>query len=96
MNRDQQITKIAEAFAEVMKQWLSPAEFAEMKRANETDETYSGGVCASHNFCDANMAMMVAFKDVVGRDPEVENEDDCELWNETWGLARKLYLGDQH
>jgi hypothetical protein len=36
MTRDQQVNAIAEAFAEVMRQWLTPAEFAEMKALNET------------------------------------------------------------
>ena len=93
MTRDQQITAIAEAFGEVMRQWLLPAEFAAMKHKNETDPTYAGGACASHDYCDANMAMMPAFKDVIGHDPDGDSEADAAIWNEAWTLARKLYLG---
>ncbi len=97
MNRDEQITAIAEAFAEVMRQWLSPAEFAEMKRLNETAE-YASGCCASANFCDSNMAMDAAFQQVLGREPNVvgegpEIEAECAIWNEAWDLARNLYMG---
>lgn len=95
MNREQQITAIAEAFAEVMRQWLSKDEFAEMKRRNESDPTYSGKVCASHDFCDANMAMWPAFQQVMGHKVDGDNEADCAIWNEAWDLARKLYLGHQ-
>jgi hypothetical protein len=99
--RDHQITAIAEAFGEVMRQWLTPAEFTEMKRRNETEAAYAGGACASHDFCDANMAMAEAFDHVMGRQPTsdegdvAQSEADCALWNDAWNLSRKLYLGTQ-
>jgi hypothetical protein len=93
MNRDQQVTAIAEAFAEVMRQWLSPAEFAEMKRRNESGGIYASGACASHDFCDSNMAMAEAFKGVTGHDVNGDDETDATIWGDAWSLARKLYLG---
>jgi hypothetical protein len=95
MTRDEQITAIAEAFSEVMRQWLSPAEFAEMKRRNECDPAYAGKCCASHDFCDANMAMDAAMQDVLGDAYRIEDETLHPIWNEAWSLARKLYLGTQ-
>lgn len=92
---------VAEAFSLVLGSWLSKHEFADMKRLNETDADYrDGSVCASHDFCDANMAMDAAFQQVLGREPNVvgegaEVEADCALWSEAWKLARKLYLGTQ-
>lgn len=59
---------LADAFADVLRRWLSPAEFAEMQRRNATPE-YGGPVCASHDFCDANEAMAEAFKALTGREP---------------------------
>lgn len=99
--RDEQIPAIAEAFAEVLRQWLSKNEFEAMKRVNETDPSYAdGGACASQDYCDANMAMDAAFQKVLGREPNVVGEGadvvaDCAIWNEAWELARKLYLGSQ-
>ena len=95
-----QVEPIAEAFAEIMRQWLTRDEFAEMKRRNETDSAYAGAACASHDFCDANMAMDAAFRQVMDRAPDVVGEGlavemDCALWNDAWELARKLYLGHQ-
>jgi hypothetical protein len=101
MTRDQQVNMIAEAFGEVMRQWLTPAEFAEMKRRNETEAAYAEGACASHDYCDANMAMMEAFDQIMGRLLTVESDDmaqaeaDCAIWNDAWNLSRKLYLGAQ-
>lgn len=96
MNREQQVTAVAEAFAEVMKQWLSKEEFAAMKRLNETDPEYApGGACASHNYCDANMAMDAAMKQVLGDGYRIDDETLHPIWNDAWSLARKLYLGNQ-
>jgi hypothetical protein len=92
MTRDQQVTAIAEAFAEVMRQWLTPAEFAEMKVLNETP-AYADGSCASHNYCDANMAMDAAYSGVTGRSVMHDAETGGALWSDAWVLARKLYLG---
>ena len=47
--------------------------------------------CASHDFCDANMPMMVAFEGTTGR--PLLGEDgmagaDCDLVNAAWDLAK--------
>jgi hypothetical protein len=97
----EQVTTIAEAFSEVLREWLTPDEFAEMKRLNESDPDYAdGGACASHNYCDANMAMDAAFQKILGREPNVVGEGpdveaDCKLWNDAWSLARKQHIGSQ-
>ena len=57
MNNDTIIAALAESFGEILRQWLTPDEFAEMKHRNESDPAYAGKACASHDFCDANMAM---------------------------------------
>lgn len=45
------------------------------------------GICASHDFCDANMVMAEAFKVIVEAEPNVFNEDDAALWSEAWRMA---------
>jgi hypothetical protein len=98
VTRHQQVEAIAQRFADVLINWLSPAEFMEMRRRNRDDVTYANGACASHDFCDANMAMMEAFESVTGHnmipldDGEI-SEEDCAIWNDAWNLARKLYIG---
>jgi hypothetical protein len=87
--RDEQITAIAEAFAEIMRQWLTPAEFEEMRRRNVA---YDDMICASHDFCDANMAMAAAMQGVLAREPDPGSGDDAALWNEAWTLAKRLYF----
>ncbi len=60
--------RIAGAFAAVLRDWLSADQWAEMQARNVD---YSDGVCASHDFCDANVAMAEAFETVTGREPSV-------------------------
>ena len=95
MNRNDQVTAIAEAFAETLAQMLSKDEFAEMKHRNENNRAYHDGVCASHDFCDANVPMGTAFKHIIGREPNSASDADAAIWNDAWSLARKLYLGIQ-
>ena len=84
---------VAKEFCEVMRQYLTPAEFALAVTLNaaETDE----GVCHTHDFCDANMAMGEALENLgVEPLPEGEGEEGmpewvCDLWNQSWTLAKK-------
>lgn len=83
--------QVAVGFTKVLRSWLTAQEM-ELVVQDASESPYSG--CASHDFCDANMAMAQAFKDVFGRPPEFEPEtheaDVCTaLWNSAWDLARK-------
>jgi len=49
--------RIADAFADILRNWLTANQWVEMQTRNVD---YSDGVCASHDFCDANMAMAQA------------------------------------
>lgn len=90
MTRDQQVTAIAEAFAEVLRQWLTREELETIRSRNASQN--DPGICHSHDFCDANMAMAPAFEQVTGREPESDSEADASLWNDAWDLAKRLYL----
>lgn len=94
------IAKIADKFAEVLKEWLTVEEFAEMKRLNETPE-YAVSVCASQDYCDANMAMHEAIIAITGQEPMTagegpEVEEACRVWNAAWELARERHLGKRN
>jgi hypothetical protein len=90
MTRDQQVTAIAEAFAEVLRQWLTREELETVRSRNACQS--DPHVCHSHDFCDANMAMAPAFEQIVGREPDVASMADAALWSEAWDLAKRLYL----
>jgi hypothetical protein len=87
---------LAGAFADVLVEYLTDEEFAEMKRRNAVETNES--VCHSHDFCDANMAMEDAFRRTFGRLPDVTDKedgsegDDVALWNAAWDLAKRGWL----
>lgn len=68
-------TQAAQRFDAVLREWLTPAEYAEVLRRNGTPE-YSD-CCASHDFCDANMAML----DALGAGLAADDAMWCAAWN---------------
>jgi hypothetical protein len=86
---------IADRFAEILRNWLTPQEFAEMKWRNESNPAYCNHACASADYCDSNMAMQESFESVMGHLQDGDDENDCEIWNEAWELARRLHIGYQ-
>lgn len=85
---------VSREFVSVLREWLTDAEWAEMIARNKTP-AYHGEICASHDFCDANMAMQAAFEKVMGREfaANTEAEDiDFPLWNAAWKMARHSAL----
>ena len=47
-----------------------------------------GSVCHSHDYCDANMIMVEAFKEVCKREPDLNNRDDVVLIDQAWKQAK--------
>jgi hypothetical protein len=70
---------------------MTPEEWAEMRRRNATPD-YCAGICASHDFCDANMPMAEAFEGLMGREIDTQSDADVALWNEAWSIAKREYL----
>lgn len=94
--------QLAKEFSTVLKSWLSAEEMKSVIEKNETPEY--NGCCASHDYCDANMAIDEAFIKLMERDfvfyddekPETEkqNEEDTALENNAWAIAKtnKFYI----
>jgi hypothetical protein len=76
---------IAMRFVQVLRNWLKPKEWLEMCERNAVQD--NPGICHSHDFCDANMAMCEAFESVVGKTPDADNEIEAKLWSDAWKLA---------
>lgn len=90
---DALVALIGERFAAVLREWLSPKDFAEMKRLNQTP-AFAAGCCASHNYCDANMAMDQARRDILGDvDLDADNAEQVAQWNAAWDYARQHHIG---
>lgn len=54
---------LAGTFAAVLREWLTPEQLAEIDRIN-AESTSKGDtlVCATHDYCDANEAMLLALE----------------------------------
>ena len=77
------MSPLAEAFRGVVREWLSSAE---LRLVDERNQAYPPDVCATHDFCDSNMAMFEAFVRVHGREPDGDQDDAA--WNAAWTEAR--------
>lgn len=78
--------QLANEFCRVLHQWLEPAMIAEINRRNATPD-YTR-LCASHDFCDSNQAMIAAQR-VLGIELDPRFNEDVELMSAAWGIARR-------
>ena len=80
------VEELSERFSKLLREDLSEHVMKEVVTRNKT---YGEGICASHDFCDANMVMADAFKQIVGHEIDADNEVDATLWSDAWSLAVK-------
>jgi hypothetical protein len=100
------IPLLARVFSRVLQEWLMPAEMNQAIARNETAE-YKGA-CATHDFCDANMAMHEAFENLGLKgisDFETDSPEQVAamaLWNKAWDYAKanrffvSVPVGERH
>lgn len=79
--------RIALHFSERLREEIGKENLAEVVRLNATDEYI--GSCASHDYCDANMTMLDAFRDA-GLHSMMTPFNDCQqrLWGRVWQAWR--------
>lgn len=80
-----EIERLARAFAAELITELGPNT---VKRVVELNRTVPAGVCASHDFCDANMTMERAFRAAMGREIDLDSDAESVLWSEAWDMAK--------
>lgn len=68
MTREEKINRLSEEFKKVIREWLTTDEVAEVNLLNSGEYAVTG-CCATHDFCDANMAMAEAYKQLGWEDP---------------------------
>lgn len=76
-------TLIAKQFIANIQRWLTIEERAKVDDRNKIDRDS----CATHDFCDANVAMNAAFLSVTGREIDLQNQTEIDLWSDAWGHA---------
>lgn len=82
-------TALAFKFAEILVSWLSSEE---LQQVVERNKSYDDSCCASHDFCDPNMAMLEAYAFVHRideNDIDLQGEGVMEQMNEAWLIAKR-------
>ena len=84
--------ELASHFSVVLRQWLTVPEITEINSINAVGG-YDASTCASHDYCDANMAMLEAVSNAIGvpvDDIDVSDPGFCELVNTAWAIAKRV------
>lgn len=89
---DETCERLAQRFVIALKRDLGVKKMAKVRRLNRTPE-YSGNVCASHDFVDANMTMDEAWHAVgltaAGFDSGATDEAAA-FWGRAWDRAKQI------
>jgi len=80
--------KIARRFSKILLHWLGIEKMYEVVKQNQKyQQDGITNICASHDYCDANMAMDKAMEDC-SIDFSLQNDEHVKLWNDAWSLAK--------
>lgn len=78
--------QLASEFKSVLSYWLTRDELIQIDLLNAGDDNSS--VCHSHDFCDANQAMLDAMERH-GMDFDPSDESQASLINAAWTIAKQ-------
>jgi len=90
---------LAQEFISILTDWLTVDQMSELRSL--TSKLEDNSICHTHDYCDANEAMWLAFKKVVGRECwmpsdvdfdkclEIDMDSDFDLWDSAWKLAKE-------
>lgn len=82
------IETLAATFSSVITDWLSAADIDAINTINARPGYVKSNLCASHEFCDANEAMLQACT-ALDYAPDIANDDDTALLNAAWNIAKQ-------
>jgi len=87
--------KVADRFRAVILDWLGPDT---CRAVDRTNATLGPAFCATHDHCDANMAMDKAMKDlgVYDDDDDAFTDVVTDLWDKAWDMAKKDGFAPNH
>lgn len=84
--RDDAVRELSDTFHVRLVLALGPGPFLTLRERNA--RCPDSGICASHDFCDANLIMQDAFVAVVGREADLNSPIDRQLWADAWARFR--------
>jgi len=81
---------LAHEFSRILRDWLTEDEIEQVIERNaEVDDP---AICASHDFCDANMAMYEAFENIMGHPVDTQSRADAGTWDKAWTMAKESHF----
>ena len=81
-----QIDRLARAFLGELRKEVTPRQYREICKRNAAEP--NPHVCHSHDFCDANIAMLAAF---LGEGIDAPADDAAyDEWSRVWDAAKDL------
>lgn len=92
MNPLPTVDALADRFAELMFSLLDGRDTLLMMQRNAENAAKGDNCCASHDFCDANVVMCDALKELAGESVNVNADDVVALWNDAWDIAKRRYF----
>lgn len=88
-----QTAQLARSFSRGLARTIGAANLSIVRSRNAIGRA---NVCASHDFCDANMVMDSAFRRVIGRAIDLQSDADCALWDSAWSAAKRAGFQPRH
>lgn len=80
------VPELAHEFSRVLREYLTEDEMEQVIERNaEFDDP---AICASHDFCDANMAMNEAFENIMGHPIDTRKKADLAILDKAWNMAK--------
>lgn len=86
------VETLAGEFCHILHRWLGPGKMAKVVAENARRKaTGDDDSCATHDYCDANVAMDEAFRLVTAQNASSMMQDDAALalWARAWGYAKE-------
>lgn len=87
--KDEEINQVAKAFLAGLLRYLGQKKFDAAVKLNLTRRP---GICHFHDYCDANVFMAEAIKQVRGlkREVSLQSDRNLALWNAAWDRAHEI------
>ena len=80
------VAAVADSFSSIIRSWTSSADLAAIILANMEDA--DSGICHTHDFFDANEAMMGAFEQCGLNPHSMISHTSLSLWGAAWTIAK--------
>lgn len=98
--KDRLAKRLGDRFAALLRKDIGAKNFKAVQRANLVHKINGeNSICASHDFCDANMVMLAAYAEVMSvkeDDVDPNSEAVLALFTAGWDAAKRDHITEKH